>query len=355
LPTPGIAGILPANPDAFGRRKKRSGQGTHTMKRWRIGVIVGAWLVLLAAPGAGRAQENFPSRPVRIVIPYSAGSVADVFARIIAQNMAVQWSASIIIESKSGANGSIAAEEVARAAPDGYTWLLVTTFFTASPSLYAALRWDPVRDFIAVGQICRAPNFFIVPTTLPVKNVAEYVALAKAKPGTLNYSHPGKGSTGHLGFELFKRLAGIDVTAVGYRGYPQMVPDIASGLITSTFLSANQALAQVQTGSIRIIGALNDGRSKYFPEVPTMAEQGYAEAQVTPWFGVVVPAGTPEPIVERISKALETALAISDVRQKLDIAGCQPMSAPLSQFADIIKADVALWAKVVKDAGITAD
>jgi len=219
LPTPGIAGILPANPDAFGRRKKRSGQGTHTMKRWRIGVIVGAWLVLLAAAGAGRAQENFPSRPVRIVIPYSAGSVADVFARIIAQNMAVQWSASIIIESKSGANGSIAAEEVARAAPDGYTWLLVTTFFTASPSLYAALRWDPVRDFIAVGQICRAPNFFIVPTTLPVKNVAEYVALAKAKPGTLNYSHPGKGSTGHLGFELFKRLAGIDVTAVGYRGY----------------------------------------------------------------------------------------------------------------------------------------
>jgi tripartite-type tricarboxylate transporter receptor subunit TctC len=355
LPTPGITGILIANPDAFERRKKRSGQGTHTMKLSRIGVIVGAWLVLLAAPGAGLAQENFPSRPVRIVIPYSAGSVADVFARIVAQNMAVQWNASIIVESKSGANGSIAAEEVARAAPDGYTWLLVTTFFTASPSLYAALRWDPVRDFIPVGQICRAPNFFIVPTTLPVKNVAEYVALAKAKPGTLNYSHPGKGSTGHLGFELFKRLAGIDVTAVGYRGYPQMVPDIASGLITSTFLSANQALAQVQTGSIRIIGALNDGRSKYFPDVPTMAEQGYAEAQVTPWFGVVVPAATPGPIVERISKALEAALAIPDVQQKLDIAGCQPMSAPLSQFADIIKADVALWAKVVKDAGITAD
>ena len=171
---------------------------------------------------------------MRIVIPYSPGSVADVFARIIAQNMAAQWNASIIVESKSGANGSIAAEEVARAAPDGYTWLLVTTFFTASPALDPKLRWDPVRDFIPIGQVCRAPNFFIVPTTLPVTNVAEYVALAKAKPGTLNYGHPGKGSTGHLGFELFKRLAGIDVTAVGYRGYPQMVPDIASGLITST-------------------------------------------------------------------------------------------------------------------------
>jgi tripartite-type tricarboxylate transporter receptor subunit TctC len=325
------------------------------MKSWRIGVIMGTWLTLFAAPGAATAQESFPNHPVRIVIPYSPGSVGDVFARIVGQNMATQWNGSIVVESKSGANGSIAAEEVARSAPDGYTWLLVTTFFSASPALDPRLRWDPMRDFIPVGQICRAPNFFIVPTTLPVKNVADYVALAKAKPGTLNYSHPGKGSTGHLGFELFKRLAGIDVTAVGYRGYPQMVPDIASGLITSTFLSANQALAQVQTGAIRIIAAINDGRSKYFPDVPTMAEQGYAEAQVTPWFGVVVPTGTPKPIVDRIGKTLEAALATVDVREKLDIAGCEPKSAPQAQFADIIKSDVALWAKIVKEAGITAD
>jgi tripartite-type tricarboxylate transporter receptor subunit TctC len=188
---------------------------------------------------------------------------------------------------------------------------------------------------------------------LPVKNVADYVALAKAKPGTLNYSHPGKGSTGHLGFELFKRLAGIDVTAVGYRGYPEMVADIATGRITSTFLSANQALAQVQTGAIRIIGTINDGRTKYFPDVPTMAEQGFAEAQVTPWFGIVVPVGTPQPIVDRISKALEAALAVPDVRQKLDTAGCEPKSAPLGQFADIIKTDVEVWASLANDAGLT--
>jgi tripartite-type tricarboxylate transporter receptor subunit TctC len=325
------------------------------MRDLRIGVIMGAWLMVLAAPGSSCAQESFPNHPVRIVTPYSAGSVADVFARIVSQHMAAQWNATILVESKSGANGSIAAEEVARAPRDGYTWLLVTTFFTASPSLYTTLRWDPLRDFIPVGQICRAPNFFVVPTTLPVTNVAEYVALAKKKPGTLNYSHPGKGSTGHLGFELFKRLAGIDVNAIGYRGYPQMVADIASGLITSTFLSANQALAQVQTGSIRIIGAISDGRSKYFPDVPTMAEQGFAEAQVTPWFGVVVPTGTPQAIVERISKALETALATAEVREKLDLAGCEPKSAPLQAFADIIRDDVALWAKVVKEAGITAD
>ena len=321
----------------------------------RIGIIVGAWLMCLAAPDQGQAQENFPNRPIRIVIPYSPGSVTDVFARIIAQNMQEQWKGSIVVESKSGANGSIAAEEVARAAPDRYTWLLVTTFFTASPSLNTALRWDPVRDFVPIGQVCRAPNFFVVPTALPANNVAEYVALAKAKPGTLNYSHPGKGSTGHLGFELFKRLADIDVTAIGYRGYPQMVPDIAGGLISSTFLSANQAVAQVQSGAIRIIGAISDGRSKYFPDAPTLAEQGFAEAQVTPWFGVVVPKGTPQPVVQQISKTLEAALATTDVQQRLDVAGCEARSAPLQAFADIIKADVALWAKVVKEAGITAD
>ncbi|HLX14846.1 MAG TPA: tripartite tricarboxylate transporter substrate binding protein [Bradyrhizobium sp.] len=322
----------------------------------RLGVAMGAWLLALASSATGwAAQENFPNRPVRVVNPYSAGSVADVYGRIVTQNMAARWNASIILESKSGANGSLAAEDVARAAPDGYTWLLVTTFFTTSPSLNLILRWDPVRDFIPIGQICQAPNFFIVPRSLPVKNVAEYVALAKAKPGALNYGHPGKGSTGHLGFELFKRLADIDVTPIGYRGYPQMVADIASGLINSTFLSANQALAQVQTGTIRIIATINNGRSKYFPDVPTMAEQGFAEAQVTPWFGIVVPAGTPQPIVDRISKALEAALAAPEVRERLDLAGCAAKSAPLAEFADIIKSDIALWAKVVKDAGIPAD
>jgi tripartite-type tricarboxylate transporter receptor subunit TctC len=320
-----------------------------------ICVAVGVWLTALTTAGASLAQESFPDHPIRLVMPYSPGSVVDVFGRIVAQNMAAQWNGSIILESKSGANGSLAAEEVARAAPDGYTWLMVTTFFTASPSLNVSLRWDPVRDFIPIGQICRAPNFFIVPTSLPVKNVAEYVALAKEKPGKLNYSHPGKGSTGHLGFELFKRLAGIDVTGVGYRGYPQMVADISSGLITSTFLSANQALAQVQTGTIRIIGAISDGRSKYFPDVPTLAEQGFGAAQVMPWFGIVVPAGTPQPIVDRIDKALVSALATPEVQQKLDLAGCEPKSAPGAQFADIIKADVGLWARVVKDAGIPPD
>jgi tripartite-type tricarboxylate transporter receptor subunit TctC len=356
LPSSPIVCILRFKPGHLKVPRGDAGREEQRMKaNWRGLAAASAWLALLVAQNAAHSQESFPSRPVRIVVPYSAGSVTDVFARIIAQNMAAQWNGSIIVESKSGANGSIAAEEVARSAPDGYTWLLVTTFFSASPALDAKLRWDPIRDFIPIGQVCRAPNFFIVPVTLPVQNVAEYVALAKQKPGVLNYSHPGKGSTAHLGFELFKRLAGIDVTAIGYRGYPQMVPDIASGLITSTFFSANQTLAQVQSGSIRIIGAISDGRSKYFPDAPTMAEQGFPDAQVTPWFGVVVPAGTPQGLVDRISKALEAALANADVQQRLDTAGCEPKSAPLKQFGAIIKDDVALWTKVVKDAGITAD
>lgn len=313
------------------------------------------WLLLAVAFVPARAQESFPSRPIRVVNPYSVGSVADVFGRIVTQHIAEQWKASIVMESKSGANGSIAAEDVARVEADGYTWLLVTAYFTTSPSLNLVMRWDPVRDFTPVGMICQAPNVFIVPASLPVHNVAEFIALAKAKPGALNYGHPGKGSTGHLGFELFKRLAGIDVSPIGYRGYPQMVADLASGLITSSFFSTNQAMALKQSGSIRVIASISDGRSKYFPDVPTMAEQGFAEAQVTPWFGIVVPSKTPQPIVMKISQALEAAVAAPEVREKLDLAGCSARSAPLGEFAAVIKSDIALWAKVVKDAGIPAD
>jgi tripartite-type tricarboxylate transporter receptor subunit TctC len=325
------------------------------MRNRGFNLIAGLLLAAFASTAA-LAEDNFPARSIRVVIPYAPGTVADVFGRIVGQNMAVQWNnATIVFESKSGANGSIAAEEVARSAPDGYTWLLVTNYFVASPALYNNLRWDPQRDFTPVGEICKAPNVFIVPSSLPVKNVAEFVALAKSKPGALTYGHPGKGSTGHLGFELFKKLAGIDVTGVGYRGYPQMVPDIAQGLVNSSFFSVNQALGQVQTGAIRIIGTINATRTKYFPDAPTLAEQGYADAQVTPWFGIVVPKATPQAIVERIDRALEAALATEDVRQKLDIAGCEAQSAPLGKFADMINSDVALWARVVKEAGITAD
>ena len=323
--------------------------------RWFC-MLAGTCAALFGSLDRSRAQDNFPSHSIRVVTPYGPGTVADVFGRIVAQNIASQWNnATIVFESKSGANGSIAAEDVARSAPDGYTWLIVTTFFTSSPALDNTLRWDPQRDFAPVGEICRAPNVFIVPSSLPVKNVAEFVALAKSKPGELTYGHPGKGSTGHLGFELFKRAAGIDVRGIGYRGYPQMVPDIATGLIASSFFSVNQALAQAQTGTIRIIGTINERRTKYFPDAPTLAEQGYADAQVTPWFGIVVPKATPQPIVERIDKALEAALATAEVREKLDTAGCEAKSAPLSAFADIIKSDVALWARVVKEAGLTAD
>ncbi|ETR77557.1 ABC transporter substrate-binding protein [Afipia sp. P52-10] len=326
-----------------------------TMTPGRITALAIAVTLSCGAPAA-LAQSNYPNRPIRIVIPYAPGSVTDVFARIVGDKMAPALNGTIVVESKSGANGTIAAEEVARADPDGYTWLLATTFFTASPGLYPNLRWDPVKDFAAVGQICKAPNFFVVPVSMKANTVAEFVKLAKEKPGTLNYAHPGKGSTTHLGFELFKRLAGIEVTGIGYRGFPQMVPDIANGLINSTFLSANQTLAQVQSGAIRIIGAINDGgRSKYFPDAPTLAEQGFSEAQVMPWFGIVLPAKTPQPIVEKISKALDTALANDDVQKKLDTAGCEPKPAPMKEFEAIIAKDVGLWTKVIKDANITAE
>src|SRR6201990_141397 len=246
-----ILGILPPNRALQARHNNNQGR-TRIMMSGRIGALVAAVAAFLTIVSVGHAEENFPNRPIRLIVPYSVGSVVDVFGRIVAADMAVQWKGTILNESKSGGNGSIAAEEVARSAPDGYTWMLVTPFFTASPSLNVSLKWDPVRDFIPIGQICTAPNFFVVPKTLAVTNVKEFVGLAKEKPGKLNYGHPGNGSTGHLGFELFKKLADIDVSGIGYRGYPQMISDLSTGLLNSTFLSANQALAQSQTGTIRI-------------------------------------------------------------------------------------------------------
>ena len=234
-----------------------------------------------------------------------------MFGRIVAQNMAAQWNnASIVFESKSGANGSIAAEDVARSAPDGYTWLIVTSLLHREPGALQGTALGPAarfrrrrRDLPGAERLHRAVQ--------PAGEERRRVRRARqVEAGDLTYGHPGKGSTGHLGFELFKKTAGIDVTGVGYRGYPQMVPDIASGLVKSCFFSVNQALGQVQSGAVRIIGTINDGRTKYFPDAPTMAEQGFPDAQVTPWFGIAVPKGTPQAIVERIDKALEAALAI---------------------------------------------
>ena len=326
------------------------------MRIWRIGAALAAWLAVVAASVGAAAQDSFPNRPVRIVIPYSAGSVADVFGRIVAQNMAAQWNGSIINEIKSGANGSIAAEEVARAVPDGYTWLLVTTFFSTSPSLYNNLRWDPRARFHLGRADLPGAEFLRRAPSLPVKSVRRICGAGEGKTGHAELQPPRQGSTGHLGFELFKRLAGIDVTRRRLSRLSADAADIASGLINSTFLSANQALAQVQTGSIRIIGAISDGRSKYFPTCrpwPSRAMPTAAGDAVVRHRG---DRGHAEPIVNRISKALEAALAIAGCsRQKLDLAGCAPKSAPRAKFGDIITADVALWAKVVKDAGITAD
>ncbi len=234
LPTDPNVGILTASGMKH-RGQGRTREGNEKMPRYDVGGMAAAGRPVGSRRSAGEFSQSADPRGQSLLGRQRCRRVRT--HRHSAHGRAVEGLDHSGI--KSGANGSIAAEDVARAEGDGYTWLLVTTFFTTSPSLNLVMRWDPLRDFIPVGMICQAPNVFIVPASLPVKNVAEFIALAKSKPGALNYGHPGKGSTGHLGFELFKRLAGIDVNSIGYRGYPQMVADIASGLLTSSFFSTN--------------------------------------------------------------------------------------------------------------------
>jgi tripartite-type tricarboxylate transporter receptor subunit TctC len=331
------------------------------MKIGRIGMVLGAWLTFLAVPvlailglavpGTAIAQQNFPDQPIRLINPYSVGSVADVFGRIVAQNMAEQWKGTILAESKSGGNGSIAAEEVARAAPDGYTWLLVTTFFTASPSLNVGLRWDPVRDFIPIGQICRAPNFFVVPTTLPAKSVAEYVALAKEKPGKLNFASSGYGAAAHLAGELFKADAHIDIVHVAYKGAAPALQDVIAGHVDMMFATSASVLAYIKDGLVRPLAVTTLKRSALLPDLPTIAESGLPDFDANTWHGLVAPAGTPKEVIDTLNRAAISALDDPDVRKALgnlgvDVAGSSPQ-----EFDAYIKTEIPKWSAVVKAAG----
>ena len=312
--------------------------------------IFSAMLLALAANAAG--AQSYPSKPVRLVVPYPAGGVVDVLGRIIAEKISANWGQQVLVDPKPGGNSMIGTEIVLNAAADGYTWLLATPSHAANPAIHGNLRWDPARDFSAAGLFAYSPNYFVVPVSLPVSNVREYVALAKSKPGQLNYGNPGTGSSPHLGFELFKRVTGIDVVAVGYRGVPPLIPDLFSGQLSATFMPAVLTIGQVKTGKIKILAAIANSRGKAFPEVPTLAEAGFPEAQVVPWFGIVVPSKTPREIVQRISAEIGKAVAAQEVIERIEKAGAMPAAAAADEFDALIRKEVATWARVVKEAGI---
>lgn len=310
-------------------------------------------LAMLAAAQVVHAQA-YPAKPVKVIVPYPAGGVVDIMARLIAERISASWGQQVIVEPRPGANGMIGTELVLNSPPDGYTWLLASTSHVSNAALYPDLRWDPVRDFAAGGLFARSLNFFVVPSSLPVHSVKDYVALAKTQPGKLNYGNPGNGTPPHLAFELFKHVAGIDVQSIGYKGFPPIVPDLISGRLSATMLSAPLTIAQAKSGNLRLLAVLSERRLKDFPDVPTLAEAGYGEAQLTSWFGVVLPGKTPPEIVQRVGAEIEKAVKSPEMAERLDKTGGVAAYLGPADFEALMRRELPVWKRVVQQAGIKA-
>jgi tripartite-type tricarboxylate transporter receptor subunit TctC len=320
----------------------------------------GRWIATLAAAAmllaAGAAAAAYPDRPVRLVVPFPAGGGADFMARALAQKLSAQLGQPVVLDHRAGAGGTIAAEVVAGAAPDGYTLVFGTVGTHAiNVSLYAKLRYDPVRDFAPVSLTHLAPRVLVVHPSVPAQTVPELIALARAKPGELTFGSAGSGGTNHLSGELFKSMAGIDLVHVPYKGSAPASVDLLGGRITLVFDSIVAWGDHIKTGKVRALGVTSLRRSAALPDVPTIAESGLAGFDVANWLGVLAPAGTPKDAIARLNAEIRIAMADAEMQRQLVAVGIDPTYSTPEAFAELIRAYIPKWAKVVRASGARAD
>jgi tripartite-type tricarboxylate transporter receptor subunit TctC len=320
----------------------------------RISGLMFGLLALLIA-GSPAAQTTYPEKPIRMIVGFPAGGAPDTVARLVGQKLSEALRQPIVMENATGAGGNIATEKIAKAAPDGYTiGFVVNGQLVINPSLYK-LTYDPVKDFAPISQLTVTPNMLVVNNAVPAKNVQELVKLAKAKPGELTYGSGGTGTGNHMAAELFKSVAGLDITHIPYKGVLAVVPDLLGGRVTMMFSPLPVVLPLVRDGKLRAIAVTSLKRSSSAPEVPTVAESGYPGFEVTIWYGLLAPAGTPPAIIRKLHLEIVKALAQPDLRAKLADQGLDPIGNSSDEFSAIIKSEIPLWAKVIKEAGIKPD
>jgi tripartite-type tricarboxylate transporter receptor subunit TctC len=314
--------------------------------------LFAALLALLTVQTAS-AQTNYPNRPVKILIGFTAGTAPDLAARILADRFAEVWGTAFVIENLQGAGSNIATDRVAKSAADGYTLLMGgNSALVINPSLYDVLPFDPIKDFAPISQVFIANNVLAVPPEVPVKSVAELVDLARAQPGKLSYAHAGIGTSQHLAAELFKYMAHVDIASVPYRGTTAFMPDLLANRITMSFANIVNVLPLAKEGKLRPLAVTSIKRSALAPDLPTMAESGFPGFEAVPWFGLLAPAGTPKDVVDKLHAETVKTLALPEVRKKFDELGLDPVGNTPAEFAAVIKKETPEWAKVIKDAGI---
>lgn len=315
------------------------------------------WSIAMATvlfAGAALAQEaaNYPTRPVRLVVPFVPGGTADTISRILADKLHVRLGKPVVLDNRAGANSVVGCEIVAHSNPDGHTMILVAAGFAVNPSLRKKLPYDSMRDFAPVGLAGMGPYLLVIHASIPASNVSEFIAWGKANPGKVSYASTGVGSPPHLSMELLKTMAGLDFTHIPYKGGGAVLPDLLSGRVPLHFSSVSTGAPHVRAGRLKAIGMTTPRRSPSMPEVPTFDESGLKGYDVTGWYGLLAPGKTPSAIVNRINGELQQVLADAEALKRLAIAGIEPTPGTAAEFAALIKREIPKWAKVMKAAGV---
>ena len=300
--------------------------------------------------------QDYPTRPLRLIIPFATGGSNDILGRLIAMHLTESLGQQVVVDNRGGAGGSIGVELAAKSPPDGYTIVIghIGTF-AVNPTLYRKLAYDPIKDFQPISLLAKVPNIMVVHPSVPAKSVQQLIALAKAKPGSLVYGSGGNGGAGHLATEYFKLLAKVDFVHVPYKGTGPAIIDLLAGQTQLVFAGVPGISAQVKAGKLRPLGVSTVKRLAVFPDVPTIAEAGVPGYEATQWYGVLAPAGTAKPIVSRLNQEILKALQTAQLQERLAADGAEPLPSTPEDFQTFIKAEIARWAPVIKAAAIRAD
>jgi tripartite-type tricarboxylate transporter receptor subunit TctC len=319
-------------------------------------LLLGAAALTLAMATTLVSGQTFPTKPVRIVVGFPSGGNVDIPTRIIASKLGDLWGTSVIVDNRPGAGGNIGADLVAKAAPDGYTLLTCNAASHGiNPSFYKKIPFDAVKDFAFISQIGSTANVLLVHPSVPANSVSEFVAYAKAHPGKISFASAGVGTSQHLAMELLKSMTGINVVHVPYKGGHPALTDLLGGQVQAMFAAVPTSQATIKAGKLRALGVTSPKRSAQLPGVPTIAESGVPGFSVTSWYGLCAPAGVPQPVLAKLQADVVKVLTRPDTQQLLAEQGIEVAATNSEQFAEFVKAEIAKWAKVVNEAGITAD
>ena len=326
------------------------------MKRF-LALAIAAFLSLAFFPLTGNAQEKYPAKPLRIIVPFAPGGSTDIFARLVAERLSAALAQPVVVENRAGASGNIGAEAVAKSPADGYTLLMATTGVMAiNNALFKSMSFDAAKDFEPVIFIASITNVLAVPADLPAKNIAELVTLAKKDPGKLTFASSGAGSSTHLSAELFKSMAGIDVVHVPFKGSGQALIDVVAGRVSMIFDNMPSALPHIKGGKLRALGVTGSKRSSALPEVPTIAEAGNEAGlrgyESLSWSGFAAPVGTPREVVQRLNRETALILLAPDMRQKLAEQGADAVGGPPESFAEHARREREKWGRLVRERNI---